>query len=89
MSRLNRRKTAVSRPAPHGEWYPALDGVRGIAVFLVFTIHYVPRLIGYVGWSGVLIFFALRHGANYKQILQGVVMQNVVAPARLPLRQSS
>ncbi len=44
---------------PHGEWYPALDGVRGIAVFLVFTVHYVPRLTGYIGWSGVLIFFVL------------------------------
>ena len=72
MSRLDGRKTrpgtvraepqasnAVSRPHPHGEWYPALDGVRGIAVFLVFTVHYVPRLTGYIGWSGVLIFFVL------------------------------
>jgi peptidoglycan/LPS O-acetylase OafA/YrhL len=40
-------------------WYPGLDGVRGIAVFLVFTIHYVPQLTGYIGWTGVIIFFVL------------------------------
>jgi peptidoglycan/LPS O-acetylase OafA/YrhL len=40
-------------------WYPGLDGVRGVAVFLVFTIHYVPRLMGYIGWAGVIIFFVL------------------------------
>ena len=40
-------------------WYPGLDGVRGIAVFLVFTLHYVPRLTGYMGWVGVDIFFVL------------------------------
>ena len=36
-----------------------MAGVRGIAVFLVFTIHYGPRLMGYIGWTGVIIFFVL------------------------------
>jgi peptidoglycan/LPS O-acetylase OafA/YrhL len=40
-------------------WYPGLDGVRGVAVFLVFTIHYVPKLLGYIGWTGVIVFFVL------------------------------
>jgi peptidoglycan/LPS O-acetylase OafA/YrhL len=51
--------SSTSRPTPAEGWYPGLDGVRGIAVFLVFTIHYVPRLTGYVGWTGVIVFFVL------------------------------
>jgi peptidoglycan/LPS O-acetylase OafA/YrhL len=49
---------AVRKPQTDG-WHPGLDGVRGISVFLVFTIHYVPRLLGYIGWTGVIIFFVL------------------------------
>lgn len=52
----SRRSTLA---VPSEGWYPGLDGVRGIAVFLVFTIHYVPRLLGYIGWTGVIIFFVL------------------------------
>jgi peptidoglycan/LPS O-acetylase OafA/YrhL len=50
--------SSIPKPAGDG-WYPGLDGVRGIAVFLVFTIHYVPRLLGNIGWTGVIIFFVL------------------------------
>ena len=45
-----------SRPK---SWYPGLDGVRAVAVFLVFTVHYLGRPTHYIGWSGVLIFFVL------------------------------
>jgi len=47
------------RSAPAEGWYPGLDGVRGMAVFLVFTAHYVPHLFGYSGWIGVIFFFVL------------------------------
>ena len=38
-------------------WYPALDGVRAVAVTLVFTVHYTNH--SRFGWSGVLVFFVL------------------------------
>ena len=50
---------APERKPRNDAWYPGLDGVRGIAVFLVFTIHYVPHLLGSIGWTGVIIFFVL------------------------------
>jgi peptidoglycan/LPS O-acetylase OafA/YrhL len=42
-----------------GNWYPGLNGVRAIAVLLVFTVHLIPKWTLYFGWSGVLIFFVL------------------------------
>ena len=50
---------------------PALDGLRGIAVLMVFLFHYggglkshnlAVRLLGYItaaGWTGVVVFFTL------------------------------
>jgi len=38
-------------------WYPGLDGVRGVAVGLVFTVHYVIKYP--IGWMGVIVFFVL------------------------------
>lgn len=52
-------KSGIAAPSSSEGWYPGLDGVRGIAIFLVFTVHYVPRLLGYVGWTGVIVFFVL------------------------------
>lgn len=48
-------------PAPENERsYPALDGLRGVAVLLVFTRHYFIYPEGYRwGWIGVQIFFVL------------------------------
>jgi len=40
-------------------WYPGLDGVRAVAVALVFTVHYMGYPTYYVGWTGVPIFFVL------------------------------
>jgi peptidoglycan/LPS O-acetylase OafA/YrhL len=45
-------------------FYPALDGLRGVAILMVFTVHYVTGLrpdiplLGW-GWVGVDLFFVL------------------------------
>ncbi len=40
-------------------WYQGLDGVRAIAVILVFSVHSVGYKTLFVGWTGVQIFFVL------------------------------
>jgi peptidoglycan/LPS O-acetylase OafA/YrhL len=50
-------KTLPSTQASGAAWYPGLDGVRGVAVALVFAVHYIPRYT--IGWMGVMIFFVL------------------------------
>jgi len=42
-----------------GSWYLGLDGIRAIAVLLVFSVHYMGFRTRFVGWTGVLIFFVL------------------------------
>ncbi len=42
-----------------GTWYAGLDGVRAVAVLLVFSVHYLGRQTLYAGWTGVLVFFVL------------------------------
>ena len=61
---------ASSRAAP-GRRDPALDGLRGVAILLVYIFHYggglrsphaAVRGLGYfaeTGWTGVILFFAL------------------------------
>lgn len=39
--------------------YPGLDGVRAIAVLLVFSVHTIPQFTASIGWVGVQIFFVL------------------------------
>jgi peptidoglycan/LPS O-acetylase OafA/YrhL len=50
------RRTLAAQPK---RWYPGLDGVRAVAVLLVFTVHYMGSATYYVGWTGVMIFFVL------------------------------
>jgi peptidoglycan/LPS O-acetylase OafA/YrhL len=40
-----------------GGWYPGLDGVRGLAVGMVFSVHYIGKYS--IGWMGVIAFFVL------------------------------
>ncbi len=54
------RPQTLGRPAPLLGHSPALDGLRGIALILVFTYHFTGAdgpLPG--GWAGVDVFFAL------------------------------
>ena len=50
--------TRSAQPDSSGAWYPGLDGVRGVAVGLVFMVHFLQKW-GNIGWMGVLIFFVL------------------------------
>ncbi len=72
--------SAVSSNQPSSRpknWYPGLDGVRAVAVFLVFTVHYLGRQSYYVGWSGVLIFFVL---SGF--LITGILFDNQHEPHR-------
>lgn len=51
--------------APGRKHYPALDGLRGVAVTMVLLFHYAPLLPAFTrpvlgqGWAGVQLFFVL------------------------------
>lgn len=46
-------------PAPENKrFYPALNGLRAVAVLMVFGFHYMPDTVRW-GWAGVDIFFVL------------------------------
>jgi len=51
--------TITSDHGSSKNWYPGLDGVRAIAVLLVFSVHYMGYFTFFAGWTGVLIFFVL------------------------------
>jgi peptidoglycan/LPS O-acetylase OafA/YrhL len=48
-------RTAAS-PATHRPYFPALDGIRGVAFLMVFGTHYLQLPWG---WTGVNVFFVL------------------------------
>ena len=58
---LKRRSSDRTGPGSGGQggagWPAGLDGVRGIAVGLVFTVHYIGKYP--IGWMGVVFFFVL------------------------------
>jgi len=59
---LHKQDVVQGLPAPENKrFYPALDGLRAIAVLLVFYQHYYPnfRMGLSWGWTGVDIFFVL------------------------------
>jgi len=60
-----------------GNWYQGLDGVRAIAVILVFLTHYVGYRIRFTGWTGVNIFFVL---SGF--LITGVLFDNRDEPFR-------
>lgn len=70
---------------------PALDGLRGVAILLVFVFHYggglragnpLVRAFGYltqIGWVGVELFFAL---SGF--LITGILIRNLHTPHALP-----
>src|ERR1700722_7833144 len=59
---LHKQDVVQGLPAPEKKrFYPALDGLRAIAVLMVFYQHYYPnfRMGLNWGWAGVDIFFVL------------------------------
>ena len=62
LARAHREDLLPDLPAPENKkFYPALDGLRAIAVLMVFCEHYLnyPAVIVRWGWAGVDIFFVL------------------------------
>jgi peptidoglycan/LPS O-acetylase OafA/YrhL len=46
-------------PSHISRYISSLDGLRGLAILLVFCHHYGPHAIGSFGWTGVDLFFVL------------------------------
>jgi peptidoglycan/LPS O-acetylase OafA/YrhL len=67
----------AKQPGFEGSWYPGLDGVRAVAVTLVFLAHTVPTLILGIGWAGVQIFFVL---SGF--LITGILYDNRSKPRR-------
>src|SRR6516165_3818265 len=68
VSQFNRKAVSAKSlaAADSGSHIKSLDGLRGIAILLVFIFHYVPRnfqspleFVASLGWSGVDLFFVL------------------------------
>ncbi len=67
-------------PAENRVYYPALNGLRAVAVLMVFAEHYLitstPTLLEW-GWTGVDIFFVL---SGF--LITGILLDTVDAPHR-------
>ena len=70
-------RAAADQLTASKNWYPGLDGVRAVAVFLVFTVHYVAKQTHGVGWTGVVIFFVL---SGF--LITGILFDNQHEPHR-------
>lgn len=57
--------------------YPALDGLRGLAILLVLCAHLAPDTIADFGWAGVDLFFVL---SGF--LITGILMDGKDAPDR-------
>lgn len=55
--RRSSARTSLPGDSSVSAWYPGLDGVRGVAVGMVFTVHYLGKYP--IGWMGVVVFFVL------------------------------
>ena len=71
------RPLRTSPRPPRKDWYPGLDGVRAVAVALVFSVHYMGRQTHGVGWIGVMIFFVL---SGF--LITGILFDNQHEPHR-------
>ncbi len=50
----------MSAPIPKEKYYPSLDGLRGLAILLVFGFHYLDIFpVFRFGWTGIELFFVL------------------------------
>src|ERR1700731_1070913 len=58
-------------------WYLGLDGIRAVAVLLVFLMHYAYKQTLTIGWTGVLIFFVL---SGF--LIPGILYDNQEEPHR-------
>lgn len=58
-------------------WYAGLDGIRAVAVLMVFLVHYIDSKVTSFGWVGVQIFFVL---SGF--LITGILIDNKNEPFR-------
>lgn len=64
---------------PSGKYIPQLDALRGIAIVLVFSYHFLPDLyITRIGWSGLDLFFVLSGYLLTSRLLPYIKMKWIV-----------
>jgi peptidoglycan/LPS O-acetylase OafA/YrhL len=72
-----RMENARKQDFQTGVWYRGLDGVRAIAVILVFTVHFIGYRTRFIGWTGVPLFFVL---SGF--LITGILYDNCNEPHR-------